>query len=267
MTAFRYSEITVEDLIKEIKGDTGRKIFFHESVDSTNKIAFELAEKGTAEGAVVLADSQEKGKGRRGRSWISPPGVNIYLSIITRPSIDPEDVTLLTITASFACTIALRRVTDLKIAIKWPNDLMVCDKKLGGILTEMKTCPGRIIFAIVGIGINVNVDVDAFPDDVKKTATSIRNETGTVYSRVEMIGEILNEFDKWYNALKEGRKKTILYEWQRFTSTLGREIKVVTGTETLTGFAESLDDKGMLILRSASGERKRISAGDVTILR
>jgi BirA family biotin operon repressor/biotin-[acetyl-CoA-carboxylase] ligase len=215
----------------------------------------------------VLADSQEKGKGRLGRFWISPSGVNIYMSIITRPEADPEDATLLTIMAAVGCTIALRRITDLNVSIKWPNDLMASDKKLGGILTEMKTCPGRVIFAIIGIGINVNVDIDVFPDDVKKIATSVKNETSKVYSRTEIIAEILNELDKWYKILKGMGKKILLTEWQRLTSTLGREVKVSVGKETFAGLAESLDDKGMLILRLPSGELKRISSGDLTILR
>ncbi len=215
----------------------------------------------------MLADSQEKGKGRLGRFWISPSGVNIYMSIITRPEADPEDATLLTIMAAVGCTIALRRVTDLNVSIKWPNDLMASDKKLGGILTEMKTCPGRVIFAIIGIGINVNVDIDVFPDDVKKIATSVKNETSKVYSRTEIIAEILNELDKWYKILKGMGKKILLTEWQRLTSTLGREVKVSVGKETFAGLAESLDDKGMLILRLPSGELKRISSGDLTILR
>lgn len=215
----------------------------------------------------MLADSQEKGKGRLGRFWISPSGVNIYMSIITRPEADPEDATLLTIMAAVGCTIALRRVTDLNVSIKWPNDLMASDKKLGGILTEMKTSPGRVIFAIIGIGINVNVDMDVFPDDVKKIATSVKNETNKVYSRTVIIAEILNELDKWYKILKGMGRKILLTEWQRLTSTLGREVKVSVGKETFAGLAESLDDKGMLILRLMSGERKRISSGDLTILR
>ena len=245
----------------------GKEIFFYKTVGSTNVTAAELAEKGAAEGIVVLADSQEKGKGRLGRFWISPSGVNIYMSIIMRPEADPEDATLLTLMAAVGCTIALRRVTDLNISIKWPNDLMASDKKLGGILTEMKTCPGRVIFAIIGIGINVNVDIDVFPYDVKKIATSVKNETSKVYSRTEIIAEILNELDKWYKILKGMGKKILLTEWQRLTSTLGREVKVSVGKETFAGLAESLDDKGMLILRLMSGELKRISSGDLTILR
>lgn len=257
----------LEDIKSKIKGIIGRKIYFFNKVGSTNTIAAELAEKGAAEGVVVLADSQEKGKGRLGRTWVSPPGVNIYMSIITRPAIDPKDVTLLTITAVVGCTIALRRLTGINVTIKWPNDLIISYKKLGGILTEMKTDPDGKISAIIGIGINVNIDMDVFPPDVRKIATSVKNETGIPYSRTEIIAEILNEIDKWYRILKGRGKKLLLSEWQRLTSTLGREVKVTVGKETFTGLAESLDDKGMLILRLPSGELKRISAGDLTILR
>lgn len=257
----------IEDIKAKIKGDIGRKVFFYKTVDSTNTIAAGLAEKGVAEGVVVLADSQEKGKGRLGRTWVSPPGVNIYMSIITRPAIDIKDVTLLTITAAVGCTIALRRITGTNVTIRWPNDLIISGKKLGGILTEMKTDPDGKISAIIGIGINVNVDIDVFPPDVRKIATSVKNETGASYPRTEMIAEILNEIDKWYGILKGRGKELLLSEWQRLTSTLGREVKVTVGKETFTGLAESLDDKGMLILRLPSGELKRISSGDLTILR
>lgn len=257
----------IEDIKAKIKGNIGREIFFYKTVGSTNTIAAGLAEKGAAEGLVVLADSQKKGKGRLGRSWVSPPGVNIYMSIIMRPAIDPKDVTLLTITAAVGCTIALRRTTGINVTIKWPNDLIISGKKLGGILTEMKTDSEGKISAIIGIGINVNVDINMFPLDVRKIATSVKNETGIPYPRTEIIAEILNEIDKWYRILKGRGKKLLLSEWQRLTSTLGREVKVTVDKETFTGLAESLDDKGMLILRLPSGELKRISAGDLTILR
>lgn len=215
----------------------------------------------------MLADSQEKGKGRLGRTWVSPPGVNIYMSIIARPAIGPKDVTLLTIIAAVGCTIALRRITGTNVTIKWPNDLIITCKKLGGILTEMKTDPDGQISAIIGIGINVNVDMDVFPPDVRKIATSVKNETGIPYSRTEIIVEILNEIDKWYRILKGRDRKTLLSEWCKLTSTLGREVKVTVGKETFTGLAESIDNEGMLILRLPSGVHKRISSGDLTILR
>ncbi|MEW6067582.1 MAG: biotin--[acetyl-CoA-carboxylase] ligase [Nitrospirota bacterium] len=256
-----------EDIKAKVKGRIGREILFYQTVSSTNTIALDLAEKGKTEGAVVLADSQEKGKGRLGRTWVSPPGVNVYMSIITRPEIKPKDVTLITLMTAIACTTALRKVTGLNITIKWPNDLIVSDKKLGGILTETKTSPERINIAIIGIGINVNMDIDAIPDDLKDIVTSIKIETGKTYSRAELIAEILNEIDKWYNILNRTDRERILSEWKQLTSTLGKEVMVTVGNETFFGLAEFVDDEGMLILRLQSGMLKRINTGDLTIYR
>jgi BirA family biotin operon repressor/biotin-[acetyl-CoA-carboxylase] ligase len=258
--------VKISDIKAEIKGGIGKEIFFYETVDSTNTVALDLAEK-TIEGAVIIADSQQKGRGRLGRKWESPPGVNIYMSIVLIPKIESKDATLITIMASVACATALRSITGLHVAIKWPNDLMVSDKKIGGILTELKTDRGRIISAIVGIGINVNAGIDTYPADVQEIATSLKNETGISYSREIVISEILNEMDYWYKILNRMGKGIILLEWQKLTSTLGREVKVIVGKETFTGLAESIDSEGMLILRLPSGILKKISSGDLTILK
>lgn len=255
----------IGDIKAEIKGGIGREIFFYETVGSTNTVALDLAEKAM-EGAVVIADSQQKGRGRLGRKWESPPGVNIYMSITLRPNIEPKDATLITIMAAVACATALRSITGLYVTIKWPNDLMVSDKKIGGILTDLKTDHGRIISAIVGIGINVNVGIDTYPADIQEIATSLKNETGMSYSREKVISEILNEIDYWYKILNRMGKGIILLEWQKLTSTLGKEVKVIVGKETFTGLAESIDSEGMLILRLPSGMLKKMSSGDLTIL-
>jgi BirA family biotin operon repressor/biotin-[acetyl-CoA-carboxylase] ligase len=259
-------DLSIEDIKTRITGDIGREIFFYKTVSSTNTIAARLAEK-TEEGTVIVADSQDKGRGRLGRLWVSPAGVNIYMSIILRPKIEPKDATLITIMAAVGCATALSRVTGLSVTIKWPNDLMVSDKKIGGILTELKTDPHRIIFAIMGIGINVNIDIDALPDDIRKIATSVKNEMGIPYSRTEIVAEILNEIDKWYRILNELGREKILSEWQKLTSTLGREVMVTIGKETFSGLAEAIDNEGMLILRLPSGVLKRISTGDLIELR
>lgn len=259
--------MNIEDIKTSIRGEIGREILFYETVGSTNTIAAELAEKGAQEGTVVLADSQEKGRGRLGRHWVSPPGVNIYTSIILRPKIKPKDVTLLTIMAAVACTAALRKVTGLDISIKWPNDLTVSDKKIGGILTELKTTPDKIVCAITGIGINVNMDSNAFHDDIKQIATSVKNETGKLYQREVIITEVFNEISHWYKILNAMRRDMLLSEWQKMTSTLGKEVQVIIGKETFIGLAESIDDEGMLNLRLPDGMLKKISTGDIIIVR
>lgn len=261
------SGISVEDIKVRVRGSVGREVLYYETVGSTNTVAAEFAEKGIAEGAVVIADSQAEGRGRLGRSWVSPPGVNIYMSIILRPKIEPKDATLITVMAAVGSAAALRRLTGLNITIKWPNDLIISDRKIGGILTEMKTTHKRILYAITGIGVNVNADVDAFPEDIRETASSIKKEKGQPYSRTEMIAEILNEMDYWYKMLGRMRRKNLLNEWQQLTSTIGKKVMVTVGKETLTGVAESIDDEGMLMLRLPSGTLRRISTGDLTLLR
>jgi BirA family transcriptional regulator, biotin operon repressor / biotin---[acetyl-CoA-carboxylase] ligase len=252
--------------IKEkITGDIGREIFFFEQVSSTNTIASNFADTAS-DGTVFLAESQEKGRGRLGRVWISPPGVNIYMSVLLRPGIRQSEATLLTIMSAVACANAGRRITGLDISIKWPNDLILSRRKLGGILTETRTARGEVSVAITGVGLNVNMGMDAFPDDLRKIATSIRNETGRFYSREEIIAGALNEMNTWYTHLNAGGREMLLSEWRRLDSTIGREVKVIVGEEILAGFAESVDGEGRLLLRLPSGELKNISSGDLTVL-
>ena len=259
---------SLEDIKAGIKGPIGREILLYETVDSTNTLASELAgEGGATEGTVVVADSQVRGRGRFGRSWVSPPGVNVYMSIVLRPEMEPKDATLITIMAAVACTIALRRVTELHITIKWPNDLMVSGKKLGGILTETRVASKRIEYAVTGIGINVNMDLDVLPDAVKEVATSIKIETGRLFLRAEIIQEVLNEINDWYNILKEKRHSEITSQWKQLTSTLGRNVEIIVGSETLKGLAESITDEGMLVLRLPLGASRVIQYGDLTLLR
>lgn len=264
---FKSDELSAEDIKTGIKGSIGREIFLYETVDSTNTIASKLAQEGVAEGAVVIADSQVRGRGRFGRSWVSPPGVNPYMSIVLRPEMEPKDAPLITIMAGVACTIALRRVTGLHITIKWPNDLMVSEKKLGGILTEIRIGQKRIEHAVTGIGINVNMELDVLPDVVKEVATSIKMETGKLFSRTKIIQEILNEISNWYNVLKEKRHSELLSCWRQLTSTLGRKVEIILGNETLQGLAESITDEGMLIVRLPSGSSRIIQYGELTLLR
>lgn len=257
----------VDEIKSLIKGDIGRKIIFFESIDSTNTRAMELAEKGSPHGTVVIADSQTKGRGRLGRTWVSPPESNIYMSIILRLGLQPKDATLLTIMAGVACAIAIMDITGLEVKIKWPNDLIASGKKLGGILTEMKSEPTRIIFAVVGIGINVNIKVADFPPDIQFIATSIREELGEIKSRTLIAAEILKEIEQWYKVMISNGKEQLLDECRRLSSILGREVSITTDTETFTGIAQDIDDGGMLILRLPSEALKKIHSGDVALLR
>lgn len=263
----KFYEFSLDEIKAGIKGSIGKDILFYESIDSTNTVANLLAEEGKAEGTVILAETQRKGRGRLGRSWVSPPFVNVYMSIILRPKIELKDITLITIIASIACIKALRKFSDLNITVKWPNDLIVSNKKIGGILTEVHIAEKRLKYAVTGIGLNINMDSDEFPSEIKDIATSLKIETGRIYSRTKILIEILNEIDIWYIILKEMKRKEILEEWKLLSSTLGREVVISTGKETLKGLAESINDEGMLILRLPSGEKRVICSGDLSILR
>lgn len=257
--------MNINEIKSRITGRIGREIFFYDTVDSTNTIGSEIAAK-TVEGAVVLADSQGRGRGRLGRIWVSPPGVNIYMSIILRPDIRPRDATLITVMSSVACATALRKMTGLDVGIKWPNDLTVKKKKLCGILTDLKTEQNKIVFAVLGIGINVNADVDGFPEDVKSVATSLRNETGSFYSRSEIAAEVLNEIDGWYEILKTMDRDALLSAWRELSSMLGKEVRAVTSRGVFSGVARDIDSEGLLILELPAGEIMRINSGDVTLV-
>ncbi len=257
----------MEQLKTLIRGEIGRDIIFLGTVDSTNAFAMELAEKGAVHGTVVIAESQTRGRGRMGRRWVSPPGGNIYMSIILIPPLRVKDATLLTIMAGVACCSALRNTTSLSVKIKWPNDLMVSGKKLGGILTEIKSGVEKIIYAVVGIGININIKMEEFPPDVRATATSVREEIPGEQSRAAVTAAILNELDHWHRILLTKGREPLLDEWRKFSSTLGESVKVIAGKEVFTGIADDIDGEGMLILKLPDGRLKRISTGDLTILR
>jgi BirA family biotin operon repressor/biotin-[acetyl-CoA-carboxylase] ligase len=227
----------------------------------------ELADMGYPDGTVIIADAQKGGKGRLGRKWLSPQGKNLYMSIILRPTIQPKDAAILTLMSAVACASAIKQLSSVPVSIKWPNDIMVSDRKLGGILTEIKADMDRIFHAVIGIGININFEAEDMPDEIKAIATSIKNESGSAQSRTLIAIEIIKELDRWYSMLPNIGKKPIIEEWLKLSSTIGRIVKVNVGNNVFTGIAGSIDEEGMLMLKLPDNTVKKISAGDVTILR
>lgn len=258
--------MNIDEIKKKIRGEIGKEILFCRNADSTNTLALGLAET-SPEGLVVIADSQISGKGRLGRTWWSPPGKNLYLSILLKPRLEPSEVTLITVMSAVACSRAIRRTTGLNATIKWPNDLLVSDKKIGGILTELKLLGKGIACAVVGIGINVNSGREQLPEDIRETATSVKIEKGSTVRREAFVAATLNEVDRWYALLKDGKRHVLIEEWKGLSSTLGKKVSVVIGNRMLSGTAESVDEEGRLILRLASGGAEKIHSGDLTVLR
>jgi BirA family biotin operon repressor/biotin-[acetyl-CoA-carboxylase] ligase len=248
-----------------------RIIYLFASLESTNKTAFKMADRptpeGVPEGTLVLADTQTKGRGRMGRHWISPPAVNIYASIILRPTIPVLDAPVITCLAANSAVQAIRTCTQLEAAIKWPNDILMGEKKVGGILTELSVVQNQVNCLVIGFGINVNLDPQVLPPQVRLTATSLKTESRENVNRNKLVGELCNHFEERYlRLLKEGTT-LILKEFRLLTTTLGKTVKVITSSGTLEGNAEDVDPHGALILRTGSATHTVVRSGDVVHLR
>jgi BirA family biotin operon repressor/biotin-[acetyl-CoA-carboxylase] ligase len=256
------------------------EIHYHSLVTSTNEEALRIGRmRKDPEGIVVIADSQSHGRGRLGRKWISPPGVNLYLTALLRPPFEEKDAPLLVLMAAVAVVTAIRRHTGLKAEIKWPNDILVNGKKTGGILLETQSSQGGRPLIAVGIGINVNMPLHMLPHDMRAGVTSIREEGGRDIVRMGLLREVLALIEEWYKVLLHGDRTVLLREWSRLDATAGRMItlkmtpSVAAGdgessiTGCITGMAEGIDSEGRLLIRGPSGKMVRMSAGDVTILK
>jgi BirA family biotin operon repressor/biotin-[acetyl-CoA-carboxylase] ligase len=254
----------LKKLLAPSSGRTGHELFFVGQAASTNTVAMEMAAKGCPEGTVIIADSQTGGKGRLGRTWISPAGVNLYLSSVVRPNIQPRDATGLTLFSAVACASALRQSCGIPVFIKWPNDLLVGSRKIGGILTEIRADMDHISYAVIGIGINVNLPEQDMPEELRKIATSVLIESGKTFSRTSLAAATIKEFDRWYMLLLNGGKKEITERWIELSSTIGKHVRLAAGDRIFEGIAEGIDDEGLLIVQMADGSFRKFSAGDVT---
>ena len=246
----------------------GKAVISYKKVDSTNDVAYELAEKGIAEGTVILAEEQAKGKGRHGRTWASPAKGGIYMSAVLRPEIAPNEMPGITLLAAVVVAKSVREVTGLDAMIKWPNDIVVNNRKVCGILTEIKAEQDRCDFVVIGIGVNVNTK----PERLPKGASSLKEELrragrpGDV-SRIELTRKILEKMEEDYLMLKEKGFKPIIEEWKRLSAMLGSRVKVVLQNRNFEGQAHNIDPDGALVVRLDSGVLEKVSSGDVAMVR
>ena len=237
-------------------------IFCFGVVETTNIEADRLAREGMPEGTLVVADGQTKGRGRLKRSWASPPGTGLYLSIVLRPTCAPDYFPALTLTAGVATASAVQQM-GLVPQLKWPNDVLISGKKVGGILTEGVFDKKRIDFAILGIGINVNTAAEAFPGPFRNQATSLRLSLGKPVSRVELLQNLLIKLEHYYGLFSDGDFGSIIHTWSELDSTLGREVEVSLPESRLLGVAEAVEPDGTLLVRDKTNRLHRIVAGDV----
>jgi len=246
--------------------DVGREVHWFAEVGSTNDAAKELAEEGALHGEVVVAETQTAGRGRRGRFWASPPGKNLYLSVVLRPELPPSRAPELTLLASVALCEAVRRTGVASAAIKWPNDVLAGGRKLAGILTEMAAEPELVQWVVLGIGVNVNAVREDFPDDLRDVATSLALERGAPAPRALFAAAVLTGLEAWLDRHAAEGFAPVRAAWRELSDTLGRDVRVRAAGEELVGRAEDVDAQGALLVRTAAG-LERVLAGDVELLR
>ena len=244
--------------------EIGRRVHYYETVDSTNRVAFELACAGAAHGEVVIAETQTGGKGRRLRSWSSPPK-NLYCSVILRSKISPAHASELTLVAAVALAQTMREAGG-NVSIKWPNDIEISGKKVAGILAELSTDADRMRFAILGMGANLNATVLDYPPEVAELAISLKTARNATVPRAQFTAALLLYLEQWLDIWSEYGFRPVREAWKVASEMLGREVTVRSEQKELQGIAEDIDENGALILRMG-GISTRLFAGDIERVR
>lgn len=265
-----YHLIGLPDLVNEAELESlrdtewaGCEIHYYDCLDSTNTKAKELAEKGHPSGTLVVAEQQTLGKGRRGRSWESPKGAGIFMTLMLKPDINPNHASMLTLVAAMATAQAITRVTEMPARIKWPNDVVMNGKKIVGILTEMSAQFDYINHIVVGIGINVHNE--DFPEELAEKAGSLFLECGRRVHRASLIEAFLEEFERVYAVYLETEDMTGLQrEYNSMLVNMGRQVKVLDPKEPFEGKAMGITKKGELIVDTWES-RKLVSSGEVSV--
>lgn len=241
-----------------------KEVLYFDTIDSTNTKAQELAEKGYQSGTLVVADKQESGKGRRGRSWVSPSGTGIFMTLMIKPDINPNNASMLTLVAALAVAKAITSVTGEKALIKWPNDIVVNGKKVCGILTEMNAQFDYINHIVVGIGINVHNE--SFPEEISQMASSLMIEAGGKrFHRAQIIAETMSYFEQYYDTfLKTQDLSALVREYDKLLVNRNKSVRVLDPKEPFDGKAMGITPKGELIVDTWES-RKLVSSGEVSV--
>lgn len=257
--------LTKEELSSVIDTEwAGQTIYYFDQIDSTNIRAKQLGEEGAPHGTLIVAGQQNAGRGRRGRTWESPPGVSIYMSIVLRPEMAPVKAPMLTLVMAVSAADSLKECAGLDVQIKWPNDIVLNGKKLAGILTEMSTEMDYINHVVIGMGINVNTE--CLPEELEEKATSLRLETGRIIRRSQIIASIMKAFEKNYQLFMETQGLRQMQE--KYNSLLinrEKEVRILGVKEEYAAYALGINEKGELLVRRDNGEVEAILAGEVSV--
>jgi BirA family transcriptional regulator, biotin operon repressor / biotin---[acetyl-CoA-carboxylase] ligase len=241
----------------------GRRIVFESEVDSTNRLARDLAIQGAVEGTLVVAESQTGGRGRKGRNWFSPPGEGIYVSLVLRPPFQPAEAPKMTLLAGVALAETFIQIVPSRVTIKWPNDVLLGGKKIAGILIEISTDIDAIDYMVVGVGINVNTPPGSFPVDLRGRATSLAAEIGHTVDRTEILGAFLERLERYYDLIGKEGFAPVIRRWRELSDMAGRRVRVHSFDRSLEGTIEGIDDDGVLLVNVSDGTLHRVIAGDV----
>ena len=242
-----------------------RRIHWLAEVDSTQRVARERARDGAPEGTVVIAERQTAGRGRLGRQWHSPAGVNLYCSLVLRPPLPPGAVPQIALVLGAGVAAVVAEETGLRPAIKWPNDVLLGGRKVVGILTEMDSEVERVHHVIAGIGVNLNGSRTAFPPALRARATSLRLATGRRVDRAAFTGRLLAALEARYGRFVRGGFASVRAEWESHSSLSGADVRVVGPEGEVAGRVLGVDTDGALRVRRRTGQVVRIVAGEVTV--
>lgn len=238
------------------------QVIYLDEVDSTNRYAKELLEGGRPEGTIVLARSQTRGRGREGREWLSPVG-GLYFSLIVKPRVSFEQTPLLGILTSCAVCTALREIGVNNATVKWPNDVLVGESKISGILAESVSIGADVIGTVVGVGANLNALASELQSQLNVPVTSVRSEVGSETSLKELLCLIVNEIDRLLSLIElHSSYAPVLDSWRTLTSTIGRQVRIFSEDEVIDGLARDIGEDGSLVVETRLGTL-RIVSGDV----
>jgi len=242
----------------------GRNILYFDTINSTNKKAKEIADSST-DGTVIISENQTAGRGRLGRKWSSPKGKSLLISILLKPEIEPSKVSNITLVGAAALVKALENF-DIEGLIKWPNDIIINDKKIAGILTELSAEINQVNYVVMGIGVNLYTNKEEFPEDIRNKAGSILSETGKTIDRKKFTGKFLNYFEKYYKEyflgnnfdeiIKISKEKSIL---------LGKEVKVIGRDYSYEARVLDITKEGHLLVQKEDGTKEEIYSGEVSV--
>ncbi len=244
----------------------GREIYVYQQTGSTNDVVDRLGRNGLPEGVVVFAEAQTQGRGRMGRSWISHERKGLWFSVLLRPPWQPFQAGWIMLMAAVAVARVLERYAKRSVRLKWPNDVMIDGYKVAGILTELRAELDRIHYVVLGIGVNVNQQKQDFPQTLRNQAGSLRMVVGYPVDRPACAVDLLRELDRLYATLVDEGCEAVAEEWRWRSDTLGKKVRVDTGTAVVEGVAEALDENGGLVVRTHRGKSLTLQSGMVTYL-